>query len=149
MVVDRPVASLGDSPRPTAKKLSASRRRRDASTSRLWLTRRWRRRWWRRPGGVIVHALGQPVQLGGRGSEGLRTVATDVGHDLIVDVVDEAAKVFLDASSGFVQALLPGSFWAVGSSKAIRVPLFLLIMRMRKMHGQPRLQVFAATVPMW
>ncbi len=44
----------------------------------------------RGPAGALVHSLGETLQLGGGSTQGLRTISADVGHHLIVDVVNDA-----------------------------------------------------------
>ena len=92
--------------------------------------------------GAVVHALGQPVQFGGRGTQGIGTITADIGYDLVIDVFNEPLEVFLDAGSRLVQALFPRAFWISRRCRVVDGHVHTstpLIMRMRKTRGQWRL----------
>jgi len=54
----------------------------------------------------VVHGVGELLEADGGGAQGCGAVAANLGHDLLVEVVDEATEIFFGAAGCFAEALV-------------------------------------------
>jgi len=54
----------------------------------------------------VVHVVGELLEVGCGGAQGCGAVAANLGHDLLVEVVDEAAEIFFGTAGGVAEAIL-------------------------------------------
>jgi len=58
----------------------------------------------------VLNPLGQSVEFGGRVAECARSIAPDIGNDLVIDVGDYALQIFFHVGGGVADPILEGPF---------------------------------------